>query len=91
MVFVVQLNKEQNKLEFVIDYKALSLLQSIVNREWYEPKMKINGGYDLDHEHLASKECGGNELTPEHVTEGFIKIEDIKIIYIGKDGEKLIT
>lgn len=91
MVFVAQLNKDHDTLELLLDDKALALLRNVVNKKWHEPVKKEDNFYDLDHEHLSSKEWGGNELTTEHTTEGFTKIEAIKIIYIGEDGENLIS
>jgi hypothetical protein len=91
MVFVAQLNKEHVTLEVILDDKALSILRNVLNKKWSEPIKNENGLYDIDHEHLESKEWGGNELTPEYTTEGFVKIEAIKIVYIGKAGDQLIS
>ena len=91
MVFVVQLDNTKDTLEILLDDKGLALLRNIINKNWHEPKMRKDELYDLDHEHLLSKEWGGGELTPEYTSEGVSKINSVKIVYIGEQGESIIS
>ena len=91
MIFVAQLLREENSLELLFDEAGLELLKNVINKHWTEPIQKHNDLYDLDHEHLTSKEWGGNELTPEYTSKEYDKVHSIKIVYLGKNAEKLLT
>lgn len=91
MIIVIQKEKEQESVEILIDEKGLEFLRRIFNKEWHEPKLGKAGLYDLDHEHLSSNDWGGDELSPEFTSDGADKIHSLKIVYLGKQAEKILS
>lgn len=86
MILVLQLEKDKAAAELVFDKEGLTLLKEIINKEWKEPKELRSDAYDLDHDHLSSKEWGGDELTPEFTSKGYREIHALKIVYLGEEG-----
>lgn len=91
MIIVIQKEKEQESAEILIDNKGLEFLRTILNKEWYEPKEGKDGLYDLDHEHLSSNDWGGEELSPQFTSQGAEKINSLKIVYLGKKAEQILS
>jgi hypothetical protein len=91
MILLVQLNEDKKSVDLLFDKQGLDFLKEIVNKEWKEPVRTENEFYELDHEHLTSKDWGGNELTPEFTSKDAHKIESIKIVYLGMKGESLLS
>jgi hypothetical protein len=91
MVLTFQLNNEKDSIEILFDKMGLEILRDIINKNWHEPISKKDRLYDLDHEHLASIEWGGNELTPKFTSKDSFMIYSVKIVYLGIDGEKLTS
>lgn len=91
MIIVVQKNKEQESAELLFDKEGLEFLRNILNKNWYEPIKKEDGFYDIDHEHLASLDWGGEELSPQFTSQGAEKINSLKIVYLGLDPEKILS
>jgi hypothetical protein len=91
MILVVQTNKEKDTVEVLFDKQGLELLRTVINKDWYEPINKENNLYDLDHEHLSSKDWGGDELTPEFTSQDSEKIHSVKIVYLGTEGETILS
>jgi len=90
MILLVQLNKDKSSIDILFDKDGLNLLREVINKDWQEPVSKGNNLYDLDHEHLTSKEWGGDELTPEFTSRDAHKIQSAKIVYLGEDGESIL-
>lgn len=90
MLLTFQINDSKDSIEVLFDQEGLCLLKNLLNKSWYEPIQKADGLYDLDHEHLLSKDWGGEELTPEFSNVGS-KVESVKIVYLGKNGKKLLS
>jgi len=90
MVLTFQLNKEKDSLEILFDEEGHELFSRFINKKWEDPIPKENGLFDLDHEHLMSKDWGGNELTTEFTSKGKQMIHAVKIVYLGKEGESLL-
>ena len=91
MVLTAQLNNEKDSIELLFDKEGLDLLRKIINKDWYEPISKENNLYDLDHEHLASREWGGEELTPEFTSSDSNKIQSVKMVYLGIEGKSFLS
>lgn len=91
MILVVQKNNESDTIEILFDKQGLELLRTVINKDWYEPINVENELYDLDHEHLSSKDWGGNELTPEFTSQDSEKINSVKIVYLGENGETILS
>lgn len=91
MILVVQKNNETDTIEILFDKQGLELLRTVINKDWYEPINIENDHYDLDHEHLSSKDWGGNELTPEFTSQDSEKINSVKIVYLGENGETILS
>lgn len=91
MILVVQKNNETDTIEILFDKQGLELLRTVINKDWYEPINVENELYDLDHEHLSSKDWGGNELTPEFTSQDSEKINSVKIVYLGENGETILS
>ena len=91
MILVVQKNNETDTIEILFDKQGLELLRTVINKDWYEPINVENDLYDLDHEHLSSKDWGGNELTPEFTSQDSEKIYSVKIVYLGENGETILS
>lgn len=90
-MLVVQKNKVSDVVEVFFDKKGLDFLRELINKQWYEPINKGSELYDLDHQHLLSKDWGGEELNPEFTSEDSYKIHSVKIIYFGVNGEKILS
>ncbi len=87
MIIVLQKTKEQESADLFFDKEGLAFLREVFNKDWYEPiKDEDDGLYDFDHEHLSSREWGGQELRPECSSENVEKIHSLKILYLGKDA-----
>jgi|688.fasta_scaffold343801_3 hypothetical protein len=91
MILLFQLNKENDSVDILFDKDGLIALRTILNKEWKEPICDKNEYYDFDHEHLTSKDWGGNELTPEFTSPEAHKIEAVKIVYVGEQGEQFLS
>ena len=65
MLLTFQINDNQDSIEILFDKEGLDFLKNLIDKNWYEPICKADGLYDFDHEHLLSKDWGGDELTPE--------------------------
>ena len=91
MLLTFQINDNQDSIEILFDKEGLDFLKNLIDKNWYEPICKADGLYDFDHEHLLSKDWGGDELTPEFTSEDSKKIESVKIVYLGKNGKKIIS
>lgn len=86
MTLTFQITADKESIELFFDQEGLDLLKKIINKNWHEPMKLDNKNYDFDHEHLMSKEWGGDELTPEFTSENCSRVHAIKIVYIGRDG-----
>ena len=84
MTLVIQVDKQGSAIEMVFDKTGLEFLKNVLSRNWNEPVSKGNNYYDFDHVHFASKQWGGDELTPEFTSPGFNEIHAVKMIYLGK-------
>jgi len=91
MLLTFQINDNKDSIEILFDKEGLDFFKSLINKSWHEPICKEDGLYDLDHEHLLSNSWGGDELTPEFTSDGSKKVESVKIVYLGKQGEKIIS
>jgi hypothetical protein len=91
MIILVQKEKEQESAEILIDKEGLEFLRNLLNKDWYEPKQEKDGLYDLDHEHLSSKDWGGEELSPQFTSQSAEKINSLKIVYLGKDAGRILA
>ena len=91
MILLFQLNKEEPSVDILFDKQGLEALRNIINKHWRQPIKKSSGLFDLDREHLSSKEWGGDELTPEFTSTDFEKIQSVKIVYLGEEGEAIIS
>ena len=87
MILTVQILDPDNTVEILIDADGLDFLRQIINKDWIEPIKNESNFYDIDHEHLNSKEWGGNELFTEFTSESAKKVHSLKIVYLGKDGK----
>jgi len=91
MILLAQLDKDKTSIEVLLDEAGLELLRGIINKQWKEPHLNTSNLYDFDHEHLTSKEWGGAELTPEFTSSDAGKIHSVKIVYLGENGEALLS
>lgn len=91
MIIVVQKEKDQESAEILIDKEGLEFLRNMLNKDWYEPKQAKDGLFDLDHEHLSSKDWGGEELSPQFTSQSAERINSLKIVYLGKEAEKILA
>ena len=90
MVLLLQIDENPNSAELIFDKEGLGLLRDILNKKWRDPISKGGNMYDLDHEHLSSKEWGGDELTPEFSSPDTKKIQTLKVTYVGEKGEEFL-
>lgn len=90
MILLLQSNSENDSAEIIFDKQGLQLLRTLLNKDWKEPVQKNNEYFDFDHEHLASKVWGGEELTPEFSSPDSNKFQSVKITYVGENGEQLL-
>ena len=90
MILLFQSSSENDSAEIIFDNQGLHLLRTLLNKDWKEPVQKNNEYYDFDHEHLVSKELGGDELTPEFSSPNSNKFQSVKITYVGENGEELL-
>ncbi|MFM2362746.1 MAG: Immunity protein 32, partial [Bacteroidota bacterium] len=73
------------------DKEGLEFLRAVLNKDWSEPTIDNKELYDFDHEHLSSKDWGGEELTPEYASLDSQIIHSVKLIYLGVNGKEILS